>query len=128
MEQRFSEKGETILRDSVFARVVTECGARYSNRMIFSTPNGRPVRAGRTGKELLSYIGVEQIDAMQAVNYKIYVIVRFGVSMTSLLEHVANAIRKETKYITGYDVNRINFFVTGVKSKNLVKRDLEFIY
>ena len=82
------------------------------------------MRVGRTGKEALGFVGVEYV----AVNYKIYVIVKFGVSMSTLFEQVSDAIRKETKYVTGCDVSRVHFFVTGVKSKNLVRRDLEFIY
>ena len=128
MENSLPQKGETIFRDAVFARIVAECGSRYALEMIFSTPKGKPVRPARTGKESLSYIGVEHVDAMHAVNYRIFVILRFGVSMRALLERVADAIRTETKRVTGFDVNRINFHVTGVKSKNLVRRDLEFIY
>ena len=86
------------------------------------------MRVGRTGKEALGSVGVEYVEAMNAVNYKIYVIVKFGVSMSTLFEQVSDAIRKETKYVTGCDVSRVHFFVTGVKSKNLVRRDLEFIY
>ncbi len=128
MQKKVQEKGKTIFRDAVFARIVTECGERYVGGMIFSTPKGRPVRPGKTGRESLSYISVERVDAMHAVNYRIYVILRFGISMRKLLEHAADAIRRETKHVTGFDVNRINFHVTGVKSKNLVRRDLEFIY
>ena len=128
MQKKVQEKGKTIFRDAVFARIVTECGERYVGGMIFSTPKGRPVRPGKTGRESLSYISVERVDAMHAVNYRIYVILRFGISMRKLLEHAADAIRRETKHVTGFDVNRINFHVTGVKSKNLVRRDLEFLF
>ena len=86
------------------------------------------MRVGRTGTEALGFVGVEYVEAMNAVNYKIYVIVKFGVSMSTLFEQVSDTIRKETKYVTGCDVSRVHFFVTGVKSKNLVRRDLEFIY
>lgn len=122
------EKGNIYLDNSVFARVVTECGGRFSNRMIFSTPKGRPLRVGKTGRESLNFIDVEYVEALNAVNYRVYVIVRFGISMSALFEQVAASIRKETKYITGCEVSRVHFFVTGVKSKNLVRRDLEFIY
>ena len=128
MVQYNSDKGEMILHDAVFARIAAECIARFHGRMIFSTLKGKPVRPGKMGKEALSFIGVEYVEAMHAVNYKIYVIVKFGVSMSALLEQAANTIRKETKYVTGFDVSRVHFFVTGVKSKNLVRRDLEFIY
>ena len=74
------------------------------------------MRVGRTGKEALGFVGV------------VYVIFKFGVSMSTLFEQVSDSIRKETKYVTGCDVSRVHFFVTGVKSKNLVRRDLEFIY
>ena len=40
------------------------------------------MRVGRTGKEALGFVGVEYVEAMNAVNYKIYVIVKFGVSMS----------------------------------------------
>lgn len=128
MVQYNSDEGAVTLQDAVFARVAAECVARFSGKMIFSTPKGKPVRPGKTGREALSFIGVEHVEAMHAVNYKIYVIVRFGISMSTLFEQAANVIRKETKYITGLDVSRVHFFVTGVKSKNLVHRDLEFIY
>ena len=122
------EKGNIFLDDSVFARIVTECGARFSSRMIFSTPKGRPLRVGKTGREGLSFIDVEYVEALNTVNYKVYVIVRFGISMSTLFEQAASSIRKETKYITGCDVSRVHFFFSCVKSKNLVRRDLEFIY
>ena len=128
MIQYHSDGGVMTLHDAVFARVAAECISRYYGKMIFSTPKGKPLRPGRTGKEALGFIGVEHVEAMHAVNYKIYVIVRFGISMSTLFEQAANAIRKETKYVTGFDVSRVHFFVTGVKSKNLVRRDLEFIY
>ena len=41
------EKGNIFSDDSVFARIVTECGARFSSRMIFSTPKGRPLGWGK---------------------------------------------------------------------------------
>lgn len=68
------------------------------------------MRVGRTGKEALGFVGVEYVEAMNAVNYKIYVIVKFGVSMSTLFEQVSDAIRKETKYVTGCDVSRGAFF------------------
>lgn len=128
MIQYHSDGGVTTLHDAVFARIAAECISRYHGKMIFSTPKGKPIRPGKTGKEALGFIGVEYVEAMHAVNYKVYVIVRFGISMSALFEQAANAIRKETKYVTGFDVSRVHFFVTGVKSKNLVRRDLEFIY
>ena len=86
-----------------------------TRRNDFFDPEGKAGTAGKDRTESLSYIGVERVDAMHAVNYRIYVILRFGISMRKLLEHSADTIRRETKYVTGFDVNRINFHVTGVK-------------
>lgn len=120
--------GNITLQSAVFARIVTECGKRFSSRMIFSTPKGKPVREGQTGKENLNHISVEYIEALNSVNYRVYIIVRFGISISALLEGVSDVIRKETMKVTGCGVGRIHFHVTGIKSKNLVKRNLEFIY
>ena len=128
MMQYDSGNGKITVQNAVFARIVTECGRRFSNRMVFSTPKGKPVREGLSGKENMNHITVEYIEALNSVNYRVYVIVKFGVSISALLESVSDVIRKETARVTGCGVGRIHFFVTGIKSKNLVRKKLEFIY
>ncbi len=128
MMQYVTEQGRTVICDAVFARTVIQAQRSFANRMIFSTPKGKPVKVSRTGRESLGFLSVEHVEAMNAVNLKIYVILRFGVPAAPLLEQAADAIRRETKDVTGFDVNRINFFVTGIKAKKLVRHNMEYIY
>ncbi len=123
-----TENGNITLNEASYADIISVSAEDFSSRLMFSTPSGKPVAAGHMRWKSSDFMSAEYIKALNSVNLTIYVVMRFGISFSDTLSEFSDIIRKNVKSITGTDVGRIKFKVTGVKSKKLVRRDIEFLF
>lgn len=120
-----NENGLVGLGRPVFARITAEQVMRFADRMVLTTPKGKPIKVGLTGKESLKYIEVTECESEDAVDLKLYIMVKFGISIKAVTKELAEAVRAETLRVAGVSVREITVFVTAVKSKRIAKREME---
>ena len=125
MFKYYTKTGKIGFDDSVFARIAIETAEKMGNAVIFTNAKGKPVRIGREGDEKLNFIGVKLGEEKNTVNMEIYVILKFGTSISRMSQEFARRLRAEVKSVTGVRVDKIRIVVKGVRSKNTVKRELE---
>ena len=84
------------------------------------------------GKVLLSKIGgVDDSNFMEisigedGLDLRFYIVIRFGTSINRVTEMLIARIKKNTDEITGLKVNSIVVVVTGIVSKQMVRRYIE---
>lgn len=118
------ERGEISLSKSVVARVVTETVHSMGGRVLFSNQKGKLLKVGNSGREKLGFIEVEEAEEGW-VDIRFYVVIRFGTSIRALRSELGPAIRENVQAVTGLRVNTLTMNITGVKSRNIGKRELE---
>ncbi|MCI8283666.1 MAG: Asp23/Gls24 family envelope stress response protein [Firmicutes bacterium] len=122
-----TESGKVGINGSVFARIAVETAKGYSDRIILTNQKGKPIKVGTGGRESLNFIEVVNEKNGRAVTLRVYMIVRFGVSISRLARKYADSLKSEIKVVTGIDTEKIIICVTGVKSKKIAKRELEIV-
>lgn len=122
-----TESGKVGINGSVFARIAVETAKGYSDRIILTNQKGKPVKTGTGGRESLNFIEVVNGKNGRTVTLKVYMIVRFGVSISRLVRQYADNLKSEIKAVTGIEAECVTVCVTGVKSKKIARRELEIV-
>ncbi len=128
MNTHHTKEGRIILSQSAYTDIVLASAESFTGKLMFSTPGGNPVATGYMKWISSDFMSAEYIEQLNMINLKIYVVMKFGISLSDTLSEFSDCIRKNIKNITGTEVGRIKFHVTGVKSKKLVHRNIEFIF
>ena len=125
MFKYYTKTGKIGFHDAVFSRVAIEVAESMGNAVIFTNAKGKPVKIGKDGDEKLNFIEITGGEEKNTINIEIYVILRFGTSISKLTHEFARKLRAEIKAVTGVKVDKVRIVVKGVKSKNTAKRELE---
>ncbi len=116
--------GHVTLALPVFARIAVETARSFPEIVMITNAKGKRMRIGRTGRESLNFIEVDVVSEQQ-VSVRLCVILRFGRSIKGVAEEFGKRLRENVKELTGFSVSDITLVVTGVKSKNTARRQLE---
>ena len=125
MFKYYTKTGKIGFHDAVFARIAIDVAEKMGNAVIFTTAKGKPVKIGRDGDEKLNFIDITEGEEKNTINMEIYVILKFGNSISRISQEFARRVKAEVKAVTGVRVDKIRIVVKGVKSKNTAKRELE---
>lgn len=128
MFKYYTKTGKIGFHDAVFARIAIDVAEKMGNAVIFTTAKGKPVKIGRDGDEKLNFIDITEGKEKNTIDMEIYVILKFGNSISRISQEFARRVKAEVKAVTGVRVDKIRIVVKGVKSKNTVKRELEIKY
>ena len=122
-----NDLGVITFQPSVFARIAVNAAESFGGRLMVTNPSGRPVKIGDTGKESLKFVEAAVSDE-GALSVKVYLIVRFGTSISGITREFAERLKEESVLITGVEIDTVITVVTGVISKNIARRNLELKY
>jgi uncharacterized alkaline shock family protein YloU len=118
-----SEFGTIKISDSVPGAALRRVIADMEGRAVLSTPKGRPIRfSARAAGDEYSFIETEYVDG--SVDITVYIIVRFGVSIQTVVREVAGGVRAELARVLDIKPNLVRVVITGVQSQNLSKRNI----
>ena len=79
--------------------------------------------ARKTGQDYKT--NMEIVFGNQGLDIRVYVIVKFGVSIRNVTSTLINSIQESVRENTGLEANSIAIAITGTFSKNVAKRNIE---
>ncbi|MDR0518489.1 MAG: Asp23/Gls24 family envelope stress response protein [Clostridiales Family XIII bacterium] len=100
-------------------------------RRVIADTDGRALAADSRGRIVKDRHGAgdeQVVDAHiegGALHVKMYIVVRFGSSISKVTGDIDRAFREAVPAITGLDVGELSIFVKGLISKNVTKRNIE---
>ena len=119
--------GIVTFHPSVFAKIALNAAESFGGRLMITNSSGKPVKTGDTGKEPMKFVEASVSD-QGTVSVKVFLIVRFGTSISGITKEFTERLKEEAQLITGVVIDTVITVVTGVISKNIAKRNLELTY
>ena len=119
-----TEKGSLILEEGAIGSIVADVLDRQEGKLWISSRKGRIL--GRMAR--LS--GIDPVDYMEismepeGLSIRLYLILRFGVSIRTITQQLIAQIKEEILLSTGLPA-QVTIVVNGVLSKQLAKRQIE---
>ncbi len=120
-----SESGLIMLKDSVIKRIVMECVALFPDKVKLANHKGQVTGlvAGIVGFDDASHIIVAK--GTTGIDIKLYIVIKFGTSITMVTELIIESIREKILGILGVEVDSISIVVSGMQAKKLARRNIE---
>jgi len=119
-------EGSISIDRTVVGKIVAEAVAQFNGKVLISNHKGKGVSS------FAAKIGVmddtsfmEIISGRNGLDIRFFILIRFGTSINRVTEQLIETIKKNTEEITGLEVNSIAVVVTGMISKQTVRRNIE---
>lgn len=126
-----TELGEIAVSDIMFAQVISECFKSETclGRVFPATKKGRQIGSDQkySISEFASHIETEKSFDGESVDLTFSVIVKFGTSIRSLTDVLGDDIAEKIQQKLGQKPRQITIRITGVKSRQIARRNLEVI-
>ena len=120
--------GNVAMDLSVFAAVTAAVAAGFGDKVILSTPKGKPVKQiNAKSIEKMSFLQVREDKKRDAVKMEVCLILKFGTSIRWFVPEFARRLYQEAKAVTGFCTDEIAVRITGVYAKRIAKRELRFV-
>jgi uncharacterized alkaline shock family protein YloU len=118
--------GAISIDKAVVGKIMAEAVAEFKGRVLISTHKGRPVSGFAARIGMMDDVSSMEINlGKNGLDIRFYILIRFGTSINRVTEQLIETIKKNTEEITGLDVNSIAVVVTGMVSKQTVRRNIE---
>ncbi len=124
--------GKVGFDPAVFAAIAVDTAVGFYGKVFFTNQKGRPVKLGGSGKEKpgsekLGFINVTENKNNNTVNVEVFLILKFGTSISWFTKEFARRLRIEAEEITGITVDEVIINITGIRSKRTAKRELRIL-
>lgn len=120
-----TKSGNISMEKSVIAKIIVKTVAAFSGKVFISTKTGKiiGVIAKIGGMDEKSHIEIN-MDGKE-LKIKMYVVIRFGMSIKSTTDELIKDIKSNIEEMTDIKVSSVSIVVTGMISKHLSKRNIE---
>ena len=123
-----NKMGRVALDADVFAALAAAAAAAFKDRAVLTDPKGRPVsREKLSAPEKADFTEVSPGSSSDSIRMEVYMIVKFGISISSFAEEYAYALRTLCREATGIYIEQIAVNITGVRSKKTARRELRIL-
>ena len=121
-----NELGSISINTNIIENVCGRIVDQFDGNLIVSDAKGR-LRKGAINKpeEETGFL-VARYDR-KLLRLRLYVIIKFGVSINKIVADFEDKIREEMPKTIGIEVGRVRVVVVGTLSKNLTKRNIEIV-
>lgn len=123
--------GEIAVSDILFAQVISECfkSETCQGRVFPATRKGRQIGSNQrySLSEFAGHIETEKSADGESVDLTFSIIVKFGTSIRSLTDVLGDDIAESLEKRLGQKPRQITIRITGVKSRQIARRNLEVI-
>ncbi|MFV0516837.1 MAG: Asp23/Gls24 family envelope stress response protein [Aminipila sp.] len=120
-----TKEGNIILSKGVIAKIVAEVVSQFKGKVFISNYKNKAA-------SFVAKIGMtDDINSMEitmgdkGLDIKVYIVVKFGTSIGMVTNTLINQIYDKVIEFTAIEPNSIAIVVTGMLSKNIVKRNIE---
>ncbi len=119
-----NEEGSIILNKPVIGKIVSEVVKNYGEKVYIHNYKNKAVSfATKMFADEMN--NMEITKGKNGLDVKIYIVIKFGTSISRTVNSLIHDINEEILRITGIETNSISIVVTGVVSKNIAKRKIE---
>jgi uncharacterized alkaline shock family protein YloU len=120
-----SDTGIIMVKDAVIKRIVHECIALLDGKVRLANHKGQTAGlvAGIVGLDDSSHISVSK--SADGVDIKLYVVIKFGTSITRVTEMLIESIRQKVLEIAEIEASSVSIVVSGMQAKKLARRNIE---
>jgi len=120
-----TKEGTIYIDKPVVGKIILEAVEQFSGKVLLSNHKGKtsgivPIIGGIDDRNFMDIeVGEKGIDI------RFYIVIRFGTSINKVTEALIERIKKNIELITGLAVESIVVVVTGILSKQMVRRNIE---
>lgn len=130
-----NKRGKVGFDPSVFAAIAVDTAMGFYGRVFFTDRKGRPIKQSAAGsgsvsaniKDKLGFINVTENKNNNTVTVEVFIILKFGTSISWFTKEYARRLRLEAEEITGITVDEVIINITGIRSKRTAKRELRIL-
>lgn len=118
--------GTISIEKTVIGKIIAEAVAKFNGKVLISNHKGKAISgfAARIGM-MDDISSMEIVLGKTGLDIRFYILIRFGTSINRVTEQLIETIKYNTEEITGIEVNSIALVVTGMISKQTVRRNIE---
>ena len=120
-----TEFGTITITKSVIGKIITDVIDEFEGKVIISNHKGKvPGLVSKIG-------GMDEISNMeinlteQGLDIRIFVVLRFGTSITRVTSQLVDEIHRRVREMTAMEPNSVAVVVTGMISKHIAPRHIE---
>lgn len=120
-----TELGTITVNKAAIGKIVTEAVNQFDGKVLISN------HKGKVNKLVPKIGGMEDINNMeiqltdQGLDVRVFVVLRFGTSITQVTNKMVDDIHTNIKNMTGMEPNSVAVVVTGMISKHIAPRHIE---
>ncbi len=120
-----TELGKITVPKAVVGKIIAQTVEQFDGKVIISNNKGKvPGFVSKIG-------GVDDSSSMeislteQGLDIRVFIVLRFGTSITSVTNKLVNQIHENIEEMTGVKPNSVAVVITGVISKKIAPRHIE---
>ncbi|MCB6994470.1 Asp23/Gls24 family envelope stress response protein [bacterium 210820-DFI.6.37] len=120
-----TDLGTITVNKAAIGKIIIEAARKFDGKVIISNHKGKvPGWVPKLG-------GMDEINHMEielnenGLDIRVFVVLRFGTSITQVTNQMVDEIHNNIKNMTGMEPNSVAVVVTGVLSKHVAPRHIE---
>ncbi len=119
-------EGAISIDKTVIGKIIAEAVGQFKGKVLISNHKGRVVSGFAAKLGVMDDISYMEIGlGNSGLDIRFFILIRFGTSINKVTEQLIETIKKNTENITGLEVNSVAVVVTGMVSKQTVRRNIE---
>ncbi len=122
---RETDKGNIKIHRAVIGRIIIEAVENFNGRVKITNHKGKIIRLKEKYgiPDATDYFEITMAD--NGLDVRLYIAIRFGISIGLVTDKLIKDIKKDIEDLTGIEANSIAVIVTGLISKQIVPRNIE---
>lgn len=118
--------GAISIDKEVIGKIIAEAVGQFKGKVLISNHKGKVVSGFAARLGVMDDISYMEINLEKGgLDIRFYILIRFGTSINRVTEQLIETIKKNTEEMTGLEVNSVAVVVTGMVSKQTVRRNIE---
>jgi len=119
-------EGSISIDKTVVGKIIAEAVAQFNGKVVISNHRGKVVSPFAAKIGMVDDTSFMEINpGKNGLEIRFFILIRFGTSINRVTEQLIETIKKNTEEITGLEVNSVAVVVTGMISKQTVRRNIE---
>lgn len=120
-----NEMGKIELPKSVIGSIVIDVVESFDGKVILSDSKGRVHKLAYKLGAMEEANNIEIEGGENGMDMRVYVILRFGVSIKETTNQLINEIKSAVKEESGITIDNISIVIKGMMSKKIAPRNIE---
>lgn len=120
-----TDDGTISVDKAVIGKIIAEAVGQFKGKVFISNHRGKVISgfASRLGMDDIGFMEINL--GKNGLDIRFYILIRFGTSINRVTEQLIASIKDNAEEITGLEVNSVAVVVTGMISKQKVRRNIE---